>query len=253
MHNVHRPEKLDSGFFTAVVIDACVAGEAIEVLRAVAAHRAAVPVRAGPCISDTMSLRAACSLLTPFVAVGAVGHLSPQRSFVRTPLRSAMRSPKRCLRAQTRLPSSAMKVVPAPASSLMSSSVVPAALMGWSSPPSSALPARRAVLLPRALMRLAPRSKRHTGEPAASSPRARARSCCPGFAVCLQRGHRAPGPSLLCRCASSLERPRRGSSSSPSASFRPPLLERCSRLSWKRTAVGCEQKGKPEVERKCRR
>ena len=84
--NVHRPEKLDSGFFTSVVVEAFVPQVAIEVLRAVAAHRAAVPVRAGPCISDTMSLRAACSLLTHFVAVGAVRHPLSFSSFVRSPL-----------------------------------------------------------------------------------------------------------------------------------------------------------------------
>ena len=85
MHNVHRLEKLDWGFLSPVMVVARLPGWVIEVLRAVAAHRDVVLLQAGPCISDTMSLRAACSLLVALRAAGAVGQLASSPCFGRAP------------------------------------------------------------------------------------------------------------------------------------------------------------------------
>ena len=85
VQNVHRLEKLDWGFLLVVTVVAYVPGWTIEVLRAVAAHSDVLPLRARPCISDTMSLRAACSLLAPLRAAGAVGQLASSPCFGRTP------------------------------------------------------------------------------------------------------------------------------------------------------------------------
>jgi hypothetical protein len=85
MLNVHRLEKLDWGFLSPVIVVAYVPGRTSEVLRAVAARSDVLPLRAGPCISDTMSLRAACSLLAPLRAAGAVGQLASSPYFERTP------------------------------------------------------------------------------------------------------------------------------------------------------------------------
>ena len=85
VHNVHRPEKLDWGFLSVVILLSRVLGLAIEVLRAVAAHSDVVLLQAGPCISDTMSLRAACSVLGPLRAAGAVGHLASSTRSERAP------------------------------------------------------------------------------------------------------------------------------------------------------------------------
>ena len=83
--NVHRLEKLDWGFLSMVMVVGHVPGWTIEVLRAVVAHSDVLPLRARPCISDTMSLRAACSLLAPLRAAGAVGQLASSPYFERTP------------------------------------------------------------------------------------------------------------------------------------------------------------------------
>ena len=85
VHNVHRLEKLDWGFLSMVIVVAHVPGWAIEVLRAVATRSDVLPLRAGPCISDTMSMRAACSLLAPLRAAGAVGQLASSPCFGRAP------------------------------------------------------------------------------------------------------------------------------------------------------------------------
>ena len=85
MLNVHRLEKLDWGFLSMVMVVGHVPGWTIEVLRAVVAHSDVLPLRARPCISDTMSLRAACSLLAPLRAVGAVGQLASSPAFGRRP------------------------------------------------------------------------------------------------------------------------------------------------------------------------
>jgi hypothetical protein len=142
--NVHRPERLGLGFLPAVVLQARVHNQMVVVLQPLVAQSDDVPLRAGPCISDMMSFKPACSLLARASRRGRSRLPTPLTCFERSPLeRPSEFSPQRRSRARQRRQSSATSnEVPAPDRAAMNMSCVPACSRRHSSSPSNVLPAR---------------------------------------------------------------------------------------------------------------